>query len=247
MNIIPVIDILNGIVVRGVAGNRDEYRPIQSRLTTSIAPLDIAHAIRAALSLDAFYVADLDAILHDRPHNDIYRELSSAGFQLWVDAGLRDVSRGQEVLKSGASAIVAGLETITAPDVLRQMCNEFGAEQLIFSLDLCAGEPMGDVSGWNSPEPRAIARQAIEMGVRRVIVLDLAAVGTGDGPSTLPLCRELRREYPNLAIVTGGGIRHFHDLLACRAAGVDGVLVASSVHSGVIDQSAVDALRSGRP
>ena len=33
---IPVLDIVNGVVVRGVAGNRQQYRPIRSLLTESV-------------------------------------------------------------------------------------------------------------------------------------------------------------------------------------------------------------------
>lgn len=245
MNIIPVLDVLNGVVVHGVAGNRDEYRPIQSRLTTSIAPLDVANAIRAALSLDTFYVADLDAILHDRPNYDIYRELSSAGFQIWVDAGLRDMSRGRTVLKVGAAGIVAGLETLPGPGVLENLCRECDPQNIVFSLDLRGGQPLGDLSRWNATQPLDIARQAISMGVERLIVLDLAAVGIGDGPATLPLCRELRREFPELEIITGGGIRDGGDLRACHAAQVDGVLIASAIHHGTIDRLTLETAVTG--
>src|SRR3954451_24567824 len=47
MQIIPVLDIQGGIVVRAIGGRRSEYRPLVSRLTDSTEPLAVAHAMRA--------------------------------------------------------------------------------------------------------------------------------------------------------------------------------------------------------
>ena len=74
MQLIPVLDLLNGVVVRGVAGRRDEYRPIQSGLTDSVEAREMARAIRGAYGFNAFYVADLDAILRGQPNLGVYRE-----------------------------------------------------------------------------------------------------------------------------------------------------------------------------
>src|SRR5207253_1947746 len=62
MRILPVLDLQNGVVVRGLAGRRAEYRPVVSRLTTSHQPLDIAQAFRDIFGFEHLYLADLDAI-----------------------------------------------------------------------------------------------------------------------------------------------------------------------------------------
>src|SRR5262245_46812912 len=82
MRIIPVLDLLNGVVVRGVAGERSNYRPVVSRLVDQPEPLAVARAFRAQLGLGLLYVADLDAILHDRPSRDLYRRLAADGFDV---------------------------------------------------------------------------------------------------------------------------------------------------------------------
>ena len=71
--IIPVIDILNGVVVRGVAGKRSEYKPIVSRLTDRTDVLGVAEAFRQHFHVSRLYVADLDAILGGSPNLDAYR------------------------------------------------------------------------------------------------------------------------------------------------------------------------------
>src|SRR5436309_152588 len=60
--IIPVIDLMGGLVVRDRGGERDFYRPLVSPLAVSARPADV---VRGLLQLHAFrqvYIADLDAI-----------------------------------------------------------------------------------------------------------------------------------------------------------------------------------------
>ena len=71
MQIIPVLDLLGGVVVRGLAGQRDSYQPINSQLVNSAEPLAVAQAFQHKLGLQRFYVADLDAIEHDQPSFDV--------------------------------------------------------------------------------------------------------------------------------------------------------------------------------
>src|SRR5438132_1291434 len=57
--IIPVIDVMGGVVVRAVAGRRDQYRPLVSRLTNSTDPRDVAQALRDHTGTRHLYLADL--------------------------------------------------------------------------------------------------------------------------------------------------------------------------------------------
>jgi len=232
MTIIPVLDLLGGVVVRGVGGQRSEYRPVESRLTPSHLPLDVACAIRQVFGLSTLYVADLDAILHERPAWDTYRRLAQSGFTLWIDAGLRSIAATERLLAGGAAAAIVGLETWPDPETLVELCRRIGPEQIIFSLDLRQGTPLGNSSAWRTTEPLEIARRAVASGVQRMIVLDLARVGLGGGPGTLDLCRQLRVAFPGLQLITGGGVRNLADLLLLGRESIDGVLLASALHDG---------------
>ena len=242
MQVFPVLDLMDGKVVRGVAGERNSYRPIESRLTASCEPLAVAKAIREQLGLSQFYVADLDAIRFGRPQFSILRELAESFPGLWLDAGIRvpdDVSRLEPL---GEIVFVAGLETIAGPEALRDLCRRLGADRVAFSLDLKHGRPLGDTSCWHSPEPLEIARKAIDLGTGKLIVLDLAQVGMGEGPSTLPICANIKREFPEVFLVTGGGIRDAGDLLSLKEHQIDGVLVASALHNSSIGREEIQKL-----
>src|SRR5688572_13904741 len=107
MLVIPVIDILNGVVVRGVGGRRDEYCP----LPTGSDPLTVAAMLRSRCGHSTLYLADLDAIDREKQHHGLYRALMSAGGNQVVDAGVRDGAEAIAVADTGAT-VIAGLETV---------------------------------------------------------------------------------------------------------------------------------------
>src|SRR5947207_2165575 len=107
MRILPVLDLKDGQVVRGVAGRREEYRPVGSQLTASAAPLDVARAFRDRFGLEEIYLADLDAIAGAPPALGVYAGLRGLGFRLWVDAGVRDEASARVLAGAGVERIVA--------------------------------------------------------------------------------------------------------------------------------------------
>jgi phosphoribosylformimino-5-aminoimidazole carboxamide ribotide isomerase len=234
LQILPVLDVMGGRVVRGVAGRRQEYQPVKSVLTESCDGFEVARAIRSRFGLSAIYLADLDAILQGTPNLDILRALSEAGFMLTVDAGLRCAADASGIVAAGARQLVAGLETLKGPGELSRLVEQFGPSRVVFSLDLRDGEPLGDRTAWKNAGPIGLADQATQAGCSRFIVLDLAHVGTDGGMQALPLCAEIRRRWPSATIVTGGGIRGIDDLRRVDRTIVDGVLIASALHHGAI-------------
>lgn len=236
MKIMPVLDLMNGIVVRGVAGQRDEYRPIQSCLVSSARPLDVAVAFRDRLGLSELYVADLDAILRDQPNLELYGGLVNAGFDFMVDAGLKDATLAHQIIGEidDSISLVMGLETIPGPQLVEKLCNQIPSQRLVLSLDMQDGELLGRLDDWNCNAPFDLACEAVELGVERMIVLDLAQVGVSHGLVTIDLCRRLQNKFPQLEIITGGGVRNSEDLARLESSGVSAVLVATALHNGSI-------------
>jgi phosphoribosylformimino-5-aminoimidazole carboxamide ribotide isomerase len=243
--ILPVLDLMQGQIVRGIAGRRDEYRPIVGRLINSAAPLAVAGAFRTYFGFDEFYLADLDAIQDGQPAFEVYDRLQREGFRLWIDAGIRTGHDDAlaSLLESDAAGIIVGLESVAGPSELREIVQLAGARRSVFSLDLKAGRPLGRADLWHTDDPRTIAEHAVEtLGVRRLIVLDLARVGVGEGVGTEDLCMRLKRTYPEVQITAGGGVRGMDDVRRLHANGVDYVLIASALHDGRITPDGVKRL-----
>jgi phosphoribosylformimino-5-aminoimidazole carboxamide ribotide isomerase len=231
MLVFPVLDLLRGQVVHGIAGRRRDYRPIRSILTPAVDPLAIAQVFRDHFGLTRLYLADLDAIAGEAPSLSLYTALQTLGFSLLIDAGMRTAVDAGPLLDAGIAGLVAGLETLASPEALAELVEVSGPEQLVFSLDLKDGQPLAAAT-WPAGDAGAIARAAIALGVRRILVLDLARVGTDDGPGTENICRQIKQSWPEVEVLAGGGVRGLHDLERLRRAGVDGVLVASALHDG---------------
>ena len=241
MRVLPVLDVMGGHVVRGVGGRRQEYRRIRSRLTASSQPLDVAQAFRDQLGLEEIYLADLDAIAGKQPAWSIFAGLHAQGSRLWVDAGVRSLTRACQLTEAGIDSLVVGLETVQGPAELAEIVRALG-DRVVFSLDLREGKPLGERRVWEGDDALLIASEAIRLGVRRLLVLDLARVGLGAGVGTSELCARLSAAAPDVEISAGGGVRDRADLEALRSCGVRCVLVASALHDGRLTRADLHGL-----
>jgi phosphoribosylformimino-5-aminoimidazole carboxamide ribotide isomerase len=242
--LLPVMDILDGSVVWGIAGQRKSYRPLNSPLVEGAHPPAVARALREVVGHSWLYLADLNAIEHDAPDWQTLWQLAGDGCRLVVDAGLRDCERARRLIDEGAEVVVAALETLPDPKVLGEVARAVGQQWTIFSLDLRRGEPAGSVQEWCGVDPLVVAERAIATGIGGMIVLDVAGVGVEGGVPTSELCRHLRASQPDLPLITGGGVRDVGDVQKLLAGGVDSVLVASALHRGHIRPDDIAQLRS---
>jgi phosphoribosylformimino-5-aminoimidazole carboxamide ribotide isomerase len=235
MRVIPVIDLRAGQAVHAVAGERAHYRPVRSTLHAGSSPLGLALAYRRALGLEELYLADLDAIAGAPPALELFETLAASGFALWVDAGIRDRGSVEPLLRLGATTLIAGLETLRGPLALQVVLAAAGPERLAFSLDLRAGQPLFAAgASWGATDPFAIAEAVIRLGVQRIVILDLARVGTGAGTGSTELLLRLAGAFPQLEITVGGGVAGPDDLEALARAGASAVLIGSALHDGRI-------------
>ena len=233
--LVAVLDLMDGAVVRGIGGRRQEYRPVRSPICESPDPRRVARAFREHYGVEDLYVADLDAILGRGDHHRAIAELVDDGFRIAVDSGIREAVDADALLDLGVAAVIAGLETLAGPEALTTLVGRTGPDRLFFSLDLAEGNPLAspaawDEASWKPDSPLRIAQRVAAAGIERLIVLDLRAVGSQQGPVTAGLCRQIRELLPNVTLWTGGGVRGPLDLKCLSAAGVDGVLVASALH-----------------
>src|SRR2546430_2700019 len=87
MEIIPVLDLKGGVVVRARMGERHLYAPIATPLAASSEPLEVARGLLAVYPFATLYVADLDAIEGRGDHSPALRRITFGcpGVSLWVD------------------------------------------------------------------------------------------------------------------------------------------------------------------
>jgi phosphoribosylformimino-5-aminoimidazole carboxamide ribotide isomerase len=237
MRVIPVIDLKNGLVVRGVAGRRKEYRPIESRIAADARPATVARAFVREFGFNTAYVADLDAIVHGRPDVTAWQQVAAAGMRLWLDAGIGTSQAARRTMGLVAQArieadLVVGLESLESEAEFIAITEVCAGRPPIFSLDMQSGRLLVRNPAWRNLSPVDLVLLAKSAGVRDVLVLDLADVGTSAGTRTLDLCRQIRPVADGQRLIAGGGVRGLEDLRAMADAGVGAALVASALHDG---------------
>jgi phosphoribosylformimino-5-aminoimidazole carboxamide ribotide isomerase len=246
MRILPVIDLAGNVVVHAVAGQRNAYRPIESLLAEDATATAIGSGFVKHFGASEVYVADLDAIGGDEPRWELYRALAATGLRLWLDCGLASEQRAALLQKATEhepiiSRFIIGLESVKSPQEIRSILRVLDAEQVVFSLDLRNGQICNAHDVWLEMGAEAVAATVLEMGIRSIIVLDLAQVGMGRGVGTLALCRTLRNMSCEWELIAGGGISHLENLSKLEQVGCDVALIASALHDGRLTSEQLSA------
>lgn len=225
MSIIPVIDLLEGQVVRAVRGDRHAYRPIESALCRSAQPRVVARVLCEYTASRVLYLADLDALLGRAAQTalvvDLLDELPD-DVLLWVDAGFRNRASADAWLAAlgpgAARALpVFGSESLASREDFEQ-CFASQAPGLL-SLDRRHGRALDPSGCWDLPS----------LWPQQLIVMTLDRVGADAGPD-LDTLTQVRQRAPNATLVGAGGVRNADDLAAARKAGAHAWLVASALH-----------------
>jgi len=232
--VIPVIDLLGGVAVQAVRGERAQYRPVESLLCPGCAPVAIAGALRSQTNSRALYVADLDAILSGRGNRETLLALArEPDCDLWVDAGVSDPDGALRVLEAGAGQVVVGTECLTRLNDLESIAKALASEKILVSLDVRHGVVLSKAPGLAGEPPLAGLTRLAGLGFDRFILLTLDGVGTGGG-ADWKFLEPARRQFPGATLIAGGGVRSPDELRRAAALGLDGVLAATALHRGWI-------------
>ncbi|HMN38061.1 MAG TPA: HisA/HisF-related TIM barrel protein [Hyphomicrobium sp.] len=224
MEVIPVIDVARGEVVRGVKGDRAGYKKIVTPLAQSAEPAAVARALMGLFPFRKIYVADLDGIEGRGRNVHLVPTLSAALGQaeIWIDAGVTSPKAARAVLAAPVATLIVGSESIERVSEFTGIAAE-SPQRTILSLDFHADEFMG---------PRRLLEDP-SLWPGRVIIMTLGRVGSGAGPDIARVSEAIGRAGRR-KIYAAGGVRDADDLAALKAAGAAGVLVASALHSGKI-------------
>src|SRR3954471_5074404 len=203
MRVIPVIDLKDGTAVHAVRGERERYRPLRTPLAEGSDPVDVTRAVRDQLGLEELYVADLDAITGGSGHPELLAALAREA-RVMVDAGVARPEAVARLLDLGAARVVIGTETLPGVAALGRLRAALPDAPLVLSLDLRAGRMLSPAPELADLDAAEALERLAEAGAREAIVLDLARVGSGEGPG-VELLSALHERLPALALPRGGG------------------------------------------
>jgi uncharacterized protein related to proFAR isomerase len=218
-------------VVHAHMGRRDEYRPIETPLSPTSDPVDVARGLLRVHPFATLYVADLDAIARNGDNHAALARLRAAFPQvtLWVDNGICDCCSARDWLEAGWGQLVLGSETQRDCTVVHHLA---GDARVVLSLDFRGPTFQG---------PRALLDDAA-CWPQKVIAMTLARIGSDAGPDLERLCA-IRDAAPGRQVYAAGGVRDAADLVSLKRADIAGALVASSLHEGRLTGKDIGALQ----
>ena len=222
MQIIPVIDLMNKMAVHGKSGNRSEYKPLKSVICNSANPIDVAMAYKER-GAETIYIADLNFIMGNGDNFEVIKEIDFVNKIVDIGVKMReDLENIKKILNKNDKAIVA-TETLEDIELLKE-------KDIVVSLDFKNGELLLDKNF------KDYSLDGILSYVREdtpLIILDISSVGTQRGINVELIKYVL--DKTNNPVYVGGGIKGMEDLEICYNLGVDGVLIATAIHKGILD------------
>jgi phosphoribosylformimino-5-aminoimidazole carboxamide ribotide isomerase len=243
MQIIPVIDLLNGAVVHAKQGARQHYQPIKSLLTSSSKPLDIVAALLDIYPFTRLYIADLNAIQYSGDNFSAIRAIAQKFPQLalWIDAGLMTLPEElQNKHRILGSENFAHLEDYLAFNTDFILSLDFMPEPLLDKPILDKNHAAG------SQYPCAFQGSAELLKnsaywPNNVIVMSLAQVGANAGVN-VDLMQKILALRTNQNIYAAGGVRDLEDLIQLKNIGIHGALVATALHQKQLGYNEIKSL-----
>lgn len=233
MLIIPVIDLLNGVVVHAKKGERNHYQAIQSQLTSSSDPLAVAKALLEHFPFQHLYIADLNAIQKTGAHHlPLIQEIAQQhpATKLWVDAGIADL-KDLTTWSEHHFNLILGSENFTSLENFEKVSLSLNAD-FVLSLDFMP-------NGYQGPLELI---ESTKQWPENVIVMSLSKVGSNAGLDLALLERFI--PYANkFNLYAAGGIRNRADLNVLKDMNMHGALMASALHNKQINLNDLGSFR----
>jgi len=231
VNLYPVIDLLDGKIVRMERGQRTATTVYET------APVD---AVRRFAQAGArwIHVVDLNRAYGDGASNldhvrRVIEEASRQGMRVQVGGGLRAAADLEAVFVCGAARVVVGTIAAVDPELLTTLLEEYGG-RLAVAVDARDGEVV--VKGWTQATGRRVDDVAGELarkGVRRLVYTDVGRAGLFGGPDIEGAGRIAQATA--LPVIASGGVGSLDDVRAAAAARLDGLIVGKALWDGRVD------------
>lgn len=230
MRLFPAIDIRGGRAVRLLQGDYDRETAYDAD------PLDAAMRWVEG-GADFLHVVDLDGARAGRPANlaVVRRIVEHGGVPVQMGGGLRDEAAVAEALEAGVTRAILGTSAVRDPELMGSLCERFGSECVVASVDARGGEVA--VEGWEQGSGTAVEDAIVALGsqgVRHFVYTPVEVDGTLEGPglerlgSILAAC-----DRDGSRLIYSGGVGTIDDLAAIaalRSRTIEGVIVGRALY-----------------
>lgn len=238
LEILPAIDIKEGVAIRLVQGELDK----QSKYGD---PLEIAAEFVAA-GASWIHLVDLDAAFGLGNNFEVLASvIKSVDIKIELSGGIRDDESLNRALSTGCSRINLGTAALEQPEWTESVIKKHG-DKIAVGLDV-RGRQLS-ARGWTKSggDLFETITRLDKAGVARYVLTDITRDGTLTGPN-LELLKEVT-SFTKTPIVASGGISSLTDIKTLTQftnLGVEGVIIGKALYAGAFTLAQVLAIAKG--
>lgn len=228
--IFPAIDLMGGKCVRLFKGDFNQ------RTSYDVSPLTMAQSF-ASSGAEWVHIVDLDGAKNEKTEQAelIIKIAKDAGLKVQTGGGLRELSHIQRLLEGGVERVVIGSLAISNPAMVKYWMQEFGADKFCLALDVQideTGTPRPALRGWQDASKKTLW-EVIDSyqgtGFKTLLVTDIAKDGVLQGANT-GLYKGILSQYPELDLITSGGVGSLGDVRDLKALNPYGVIIGKALY-----------------
>lgn len=238
LEILPAIDVKEGVAIRLVQGELDK----QSKYGD---PLEIAAEFVAA-GASWIHLVDLDAAFGLGNNFEVLASvIKSVDIKIELSGGIRDDESLNRALSTGCSRINLGTAALEQPEWTESVIKKHG-DKIAVGLDV-RGRQLS-ARGWTKSggDLFETITRLDKAGVARYVLTDITRDGTLTGPN-LELLKEVT-SFTKTPIVASGGISSLTDIKTLTQftnLGVEGVIIGKALYAGAFTLAQVLAIAKG--
>lgn len=230
--IFPAIDIMDGGCVRLFKGDFDQ------RTDYAPSPMEVAKGY-AADGAEWMHVVDLDGAKRGSTEQaDLIISLAQdSGLRVQTGGGLRELYHIQRLLDGGVERAVIGSLAITNPNMVKFWLSELGPEKIVLALDVKvdeAGMPYPTTHGWTQTAEQNLWETLdsyMGAGLKTLLATDIAKDGVLGG-SNVALYKDIMKRYPDLELITSGGVGTLEHVKSLKAINPYGIIIGKALFEG---------------
>jgi len=220
MQVIPAVDVLEGMAVRLARG---DYNAVTRYSGDPIAVVEDW----AASGSELVHVVDLEAARSGVPDFGLIMRLGSLNIPIQYGGGIRTPDAAEAALQAGLSRIVVGSALLD--DNAAQFVSRVDADAIVAGIDVRQGRARG--SGWRDEGVNAdeALDRVLALGLSSVLATGIETDGMMTGPD-LELLSRFRSVAPECRLIASGGVGSLDHLDALVELGADAVVVGRALY-----------------
>ena len=228
--IFPAIDIMDGGCVRLLKGN------FSDRINYDVSPVKMAKGFSTA-GADWIHIVDLDGAKDGKQAQSslIIEIAQTCGINIQTGGGIRDLNHVKKLIDNGVKRVVIGSLAVTNPDKVKLWIKELPNDSICIALDVNIdkrGIPYPAIRGWTEPNDKSlwnILNNYIDSGLETILVTDINRDGAELG-SNLSLYENIQDKYPNLNLITSGGVGSIKHVESLKLLNPYGIIIGKALY-----------------